>query len=154
VLPGSRARIVRCGGRYDPQLVKRSSEWVSEWVLQLCCAIHYVMHCCLNSTYAADQLRHEIDSCHPLEGCNVHESHHPMSPSQLLEGWQNSWRHYAQPQCVHEVLKREHTMACQHKQEAHLSQTGRVMLPRFRNIELWSQILSFTVISRQNTQWR
>ena len=28
VLPGSRARIVRCGGRYDPQLVKRSSEWV------------------------------------------------------------------------------------------------------------------------------
>ena len=31
VLPGSRARIVRCGGRYDPQLVKRSSEWVSEW---------------------------------------------------------------------------------------------------------------------------
>jgi len=30
VLPGSRARIVRCGGRYDPQLVKRSSEWVSD----------------------------------------------------------------------------------------------------------------------------
>jgi len=30
VLPGSRARIVRCGKRYDPQLVKRSSEWVSE----------------------------------------------------------------------------------------------------------------------------
>jgi len=29
VLPRSRARIVRCGGRYDPQLVKRSSEWVS-----------------------------------------------------------------------------------------------------------------------------
>ena len=30
VLPGSRARIVRWGGRYDPQLVKRSSEeWVS-----------------------------------------------------------------------------------------------------------------------------
>ena len=26
VLPGSRARIVRCGGRYGPQLVKRSSE--------------------------------------------------------------------------------------------------------------------------------
>jgi len=26
VLPGSQARIVRCGGRYDPQLVKRSSE--------------------------------------------------------------------------------------------------------------------------------
>ena len=26
VMPGSRARIVRCGGRYDPQLVKRSSE--------------------------------------------------------------------------------------------------------------------------------
>jgi len=26
VLPGLRARIVRCGGRYDPQLVKRSSE--------------------------------------------------------------------------------------------------------------------------------
>jgi len=26
VLPESRARIVRCGGRYDPQLVKRSSE--------------------------------------------------------------------------------------------------------------------------------
>jgi len=26
----ARARIVRCGGRYDPQLVKRSSEWVSE----------------------------------------------------------------------------------------------------------------------------
>jgi len=26
VLPGSRARIVRFGGRYDPQLVKRSSE--------------------------------------------------------------------------------------------------------------------------------
>jgi len=26
VLPGSRARIARCGGRYDPQLVKRSSE--------------------------------------------------------------------------------------------------------------------------------
>jgi len=26
VLPGSRVRIVRCGGRYDPQLVKRSSE--------------------------------------------------------------------------------------------------------------------------------
>ena len=26
VLPGSRARIVRCGGRYNPQLVKRSSE--------------------------------------------------------------------------------------------------------------------------------
>jgi len=26
VLPGSGARIVRCGGRYDPQLVKRSSE--------------------------------------------------------------------------------------------------------------------------------
>jgi len=30
VLPGSWARIVRCGGRYDPQLVKRSSEWVSD----------------------------------------------------------------------------------------------------------------------------
>ena len=30
VLPGSRAWIVRCGGRYDPQLVKRSSKWVSE----------------------------------------------------------------------------------------------------------------------------
>jgi len=29
VPPGSRARIVRCGGRYDPQLVKRSSEWVN-----------------------------------------------------------------------------------------------------------------------------
>jgi len=26
MLPGSRARIVRCGGRYDPQLVKYSSE--------------------------------------------------------------------------------------------------------------------------------
>jgi len=26
VVPGSRARIVRCGGRYDPQLVKRSSQ--------------------------------------------------------------------------------------------------------------------------------
>jgi len=26
VLPRSRAKIVRCGGRYDPQLVKRSSE--------------------------------------------------------------------------------------------------------------------------------
>jgi len=26
VLPGSRARIVRCGGRYDLQLIKRSSE--------------------------------------------------------------------------------------------------------------------------------
>jgi len=34
VLPGSRARIIRCGGRYDPQLVKRSSEWVS--VAYLC----------------------------------------------------------------------------------------------------------------------
>jgi len=34
VLPGSRARIVRCGGRYDPQLVKRSSEWVSESTLE------------------------------------------------------------------------------------------------------------------------
>jgi len=32
VLPGSRASIVRCGGRYDPQLVKRSSEWVSEHI--------------------------------------------------------------------------------------------------------------------------
>ena len=31
VLSGSRARIVRCGGRYNTQLVKRSSEWVSEW---------------------------------------------------------------------------------------------------------------------------
>jgi len=30
VLPGLRARIVWCGERYDPQLVKRSSEWVSE----------------------------------------------------------------------------------------------------------------------------
>jgi len=30
------ARIVRCGGRYDPQLVKRSSEWVSNsWVVIL-----------------------------------------------------------------------------------------------------------------------
>jgi len=37
VLPGSRARIVRCGGRYDPQLVKRSSEWVSEFVLCVVC---------------------------------------------------------------------------------------------------------------------
>jgi len=35
VLPGSRARIVRCGGRYDHQLVKHSSEWVSEWVSAL-----------------------------------------------------------------------------------------------------------------------
>ena len=26
VLPRSQAKIVRCGGRYDPQLVKRSSE--------------------------------------------------------------------------------------------------------------------------------
>jgi len=26
VLPESQARIVQCGGRYDPQLVKRSSE--------------------------------------------------------------------------------------------------------------------------------
>jgi len=29
VLPRSQAKIVRCGGRYDTQLVKRSSEWVS-----------------------------------------------------------------------------------------------------------------------------
>jgi len=28
LIVGSRARIVRCGGRYDPQLVKRSSKWV------------------------------------------------------------------------------------------------------------------------------
>ena len=35
MLPGSRARIVRCVGHYDPQLVKRSSEWVSEWVSEL-----------------------------------------------------------------------------------------------------------------------
>ena len=33
MLPGSRARIVRSGGRYDPQLVKRSSEWVSAYVI-------------------------------------------------------------------------------------------------------------------------
>ena len=26
VMPGPRARIIRCGGRYNPQLVKRSSE--------------------------------------------------------------------------------------------------------------------------------
>jgi len=37
VLPGSRARIVRCGGRYDPQLVKRSSEWVSMSMTRLAC---------------------------------------------------------------------------------------------------------------------
>ena len=30
MLPGSRVRIVRCGGHYDPQLVKCSSEWVSK----------------------------------------------------------------------------------------------------------------------------
>jgi len=48
VLPGSRARIVRCGGRYDPQLVKRSSEWVSEWVsecLHMCCIFWYLNIC-------------------------------------------------------------------------------------------------------------
>ena len=33
MLPGSRARIVRCGGRYDPQLVSAAvSEWVSHLV--------------------------------------------------------------------------------------------------------------------------
>ena len=31
VLPGSRARIVWCGGRYDPRLVAAVSEWVSAW---------------------------------------------------------------------------------------------------------------------------
>jgi len=31
VLSRLQAKIVRCGGRYDPQLVKRSSEWDSEW---------------------------------------------------------------------------------------------------------------------------
>jgi len=36
VLPGSRARIVRCGGRYDPQLVKRSSESVSVTIALSC----------------------------------------------------------------------------------------------------------------------
>ena len=38
MLPESQARIVRCGGRYDPQLVKRSSEWMYlyvTWVLQV-----------------------------------------------------------------------------------------------------------------------
>jgi len=40
VLPGSRARIVRCGGRYDPQLVKRSSEWVSELLIWLSYIVH------------------------------------------------------------------------------------------------------------------
>jgi len=51
VLPGSRARIVRCGGRYDPQLVKRSSEWVSEWVI--------VIRQCGHSTYRAVMLYHK-----------------------------------------------------------------------------------------------
>ena len=32
LLPRSQVKIVRCGGCYDPQLFKRSSEWVSEWV--------------------------------------------------------------------------------------------------------------------------
>ena len=41
VLPGSRARIVRCGGRYDPQLFKRSSEWVSQ-PLQSVCGWNYL----------------------------------------------------------------------------------------------------------------
>jgi len=47
VLPGSRARIVRCGGRYDPQLVKRSSEWVSEWVwtrASFCVFCNFLLH--------------------------------------------------------------------------------------------------------------
>jgi len=35
VLPRSQAKIIRCGGRYDPQLVKRSSEWVTGIILQL-----------------------------------------------------------------------------------------------------------------------
>jgi len=42
VLPGSRARIVRCGGRYDPQLVKRSSEWVSEWGCSKSAAVYKI----------------------------------------------------------------------------------------------------------------
>jgi len=40
VLPGSWARIVRCGGCYDPQLVKRSSEWVSDTIPHHCAALH------------------------------------------------------------------------------------------------------------------
>jgi len=31
-----------CGGRYDPQMVKRSSEWVSEWVSAVSTWIAYM----------------------------------------------------------------------------------------------------------------
>jgi len=50
VLPGSRARIVRCGGCYDPQLVKRSSEWVSDpyTLLSGGCIITLLVVCCIN----------------------------------------------------------------------------------------------------------
>jgi len=53
VLPGSRARIVRCGGRYDPQLVKRSSEWVSEVRMPVfsCWSINQQASSCLDPDY-------------------------------------------------------------------------------------------------------
>ena len=53
VLPGSRARIVRCGKRYDPQLVKRSSEWVSEF---------YMCHCTTGFTHCYDTAAILMDS--------------------------------------------------------------------------------------------
>ena len=55
VLPGSRARIVRCGGRYDPQLVKRSSEWVSEWSARYP-DLSWAAECCYINADAADKV--------------------------------------------------------------------------------------------------
>ena len=41
VLPRSQTKIIRGGGRYDPQLVKRSSEWVSESYNKIRPTVHY-----------------------------------------------------------------------------------------------------------------
>jgi len=61
-LPRSRAKIVRCGGRYDPQLVKRSSEWVSESRTQL---IHSNIHISTYRTlYWCRSIEHILYSIH------------------------------------------------------------------------------------------
>jgi len=76
VLPGSRARIVRCGGCYDPQLVKRSSEWVSEYHICIIFPRKYLIISIispLTCLWCNVDILHAFNMCKVARSCSVAE---------------------------------------------------------------------------------
>jgi len=83
VLTGSRARIVRCGGRYDPQLVKRSIEWVSDAMHKLGYCRHAVSVCLSVTFVSCAKTNKDIFEIFPPSG----------SQAILVFPYQTGWRY-------------------------------------------------------------